>query len=137
MTTEDTGAPSGAGEAEASLHYVLPAAELGQDDRVIIDVQGREVAVVRRDGDLLAFSNHCPHQGGPLGEGLISGQFSLPEDGASISDLTLDCESATISCPWHGWSFDLASGAHVSEPKFRIPTYDVVERDGAIYVAIE
>lgn len=125
------------GHEEDSLHYVQSTEDLEENERVIVDVNEREVVVVRKDGELHAFSNYCPHQGGPLGEGIISGQFSLPDGGNSISDLTFDCESSTISCPWHGWSFELEGGDHVTEPKFRIPTYEVIERDGNIYLSLE
>jgi nitrite reductase (NADH) small subunit len=53
-------------------------------------VGGAPVAVVRLGERLHALDGTCPHAGGPLGEGEVA-------DG-------------TLSCPLHGWAFDLATG---------------------------
>lgn len=133
-----TGQRSTAGDGSAeALHYVLPADELEEGERVIIDVNEREVVVARNDGDLYAFANYCPHQGGPLGEGSLSGWLDLSEGGGSVADLSYDESQCVISCPWHGWGFDIESGDHVTQPKYRIPTYDVIVRDGEIYLSLE
>jgi nitrite reductase/ring-hydroxylating ferredoxin subunit len=50
----------------------------------------RWYALANIDGDLVALDNNCPHMGGPLGRGTLSG-----------SELT---------CPWHGWRWDVRSG---------------------------
>ena len=42
------------------------------------------------EGQYAALENHCPHQGGPLGEGSI--------------------ENGMLRCPWHGWDFDPITG---------------------------
>ncbi len=48
------------------------------------------------NGKWAAMDNHCPHQGGPLGEGSI-------EEGTD--------GKCWIRCPWHGWDFDPLTGA--------------------------
>lgn len=50
----------------------------------------RELALANVDGTFHACDNVCPHQGGPLGEGMLDGKF--------------------ITCPWHGWRFDVTCG---------------------------
>lgn len=122
---------------QTDLHFVVPADELGEGERVLIDVNEREVAVVRHDGDLHAFSNHCPHQGGPVGEGQLSGRFVLSEDGEGVSDLQYDDSDRIVSCPWHGWEFDLKSGDHISDPKYKLPQYEVVVRGGDVYLSMD
>jgi nitrite reductase/ring-hydroxylating ferredoxin subunit len=66
---------------------------------------GERVAVFRYDGKVSAISNVCQHQNGPLGEGRIL-------DGC-------------VTCPWHGFQYDPATGA--SPPPFteRVPTFRV------------
>jgi nitrite reductase/ring-hydroxylating ferredoxin subunit/DMSO/TMAO reductase YedYZ heme-binding membrane subunit len=66
---------------------------------------GERVAVFRYDGKVSALSNVCQHQNGPLGEGWIL-------DGC-------------VTCPWHGFQYDPATGA--SPPPFteRVPTFRV------------
>lgn len=75
------------------------------------------------DGQWAAMDNHCPHQGGPLGEGTI--------------ERGLD-DKCWIRCPWHGWDFDPLTGAppggHEDSGQ---KTYPVEIRDGEIFIGIE
>ena len=75
------------------------------------------------DGRWAAMDNHCPHQGGPLGEGSIE----LGEGG-----------QCWIRCPWHGWDFDpltgLSPGGHEDTGQ---TLYPVEIRDGEIFVGLE
>ncbi len=70
-----------------------------------------------------AMDNHCPHQGGPLGEGSIE----TGVDG-----------KCWIRCPWHGWDFDPITGAppggHEDTGQ---KTYPVDVRDGEVFVGLE
>ena len=75
------------------------------------------------DGQWAAMDNHCPHQGGPLGEGTI-------ERGES--------GKCWIRCPWHGWDFDPLTGAppggHEDTGQ---TTYPVEVRDGEVFIGLE
>ncbi|MEO1680840.1 MAG: thiamine pyrophosphate-binding protein [Pseudomonadota bacterium] len=75
------------------------------------------------EGQWAAMDNHCPHQGGPLGEGSI-------EEGVE--------GKCWIRCPWHGWDFDPLTGAppggHEDTGQ---KTYPVEVREGEIYVGLE
>ncbi len=75
------------------------------------------VALANIEGKLGALCNHCPHQGGPLGEGTI-------EDGV-------------LRCPWHGWDFDPLSGESKDGHADRVPIYQCETREDGVYVAIE
>jgi nitrite reductase/ring-hydroxylating ferredoxin subunit len=59
--------------------------------RAVVEAGDREIVVLRVDGALHAFDNACPHQGNPLVEGEILGDV--------------------LECAYHGWRFDLATGA--------------------------
>ena len=48
------------------------------------------VALFNVDGAVYALDGVCPHAGGPLGEGTLRGN--------------------TVTCPWHGWQFDVSTG---------------------------
>ncbi|QLG61147.1 Rieske (2Fe-2S) protein [Halorarum salinum] len=105
-------------------------------DRIIVDVEGREIAVFAVDGEFHAVSNYCVHQGGPVCEGMLSGGLSV-EDPANADDraeLDYSYADRLVSCPWHGWEFDVVTGEHLARPKYRLPTYDVVVDDGAVYL---
>jgi nitrite reductase (NADH) small subunit len=53
---------------------------------------GRVIALFNVDGTFHALDGVCPHAGGPLGQGLLTGNV--------------------VTCPWHGWQFDVTSGRH-------------------------
>src|SRR5262249_11747715 len=48
---------------------------------------------------------------------------------------TFDHDDMHIVCPWHGYEFHLADGTHVIDRRLRLQKFDVIERDGAVYVA--
>jgi len=64
---------------------------------------GERVAVFLHDGKLSAISNACAHQNGPLGEGRI-----------------IDC---LVTCPWHGFQYDVRTGRSPAPFTEKIPTY--------------
>lgn len=118
---------------EDNLHHVSTAAALDPGERVVVDIDGMEVALFNVDGEYHAMANYCVHQGGPVAEGLISGTVSceMAEDGW---DLFYDKEDQFVACPWHGWQFEIETGKHKSSTDHRIPTFDVVNLDGELYV---
>ncbi|HVW85645.1 MAG TPA: Rieske (2Fe-2S) protein [Bryobacteraceae bacterium] len=67
-------------------------------------------------GDVRALSGVCPHQGGPLGEGALNGD--------------------QVTCPWHAWEFDSATGACAFNERLTIPTYPVRVEGEEIWVEI-
>src|SRR5665213_1777696 len=74
-------------------------------------------ALCNVNGEVRALSGTCPHQGGPLGEGILNGD--------------------TISCPWHMWEFSSATGACVFNERVTIPTYPVRVEGSDILVDIQ
>ena len=47
---------------------------------------------------------------------------------------TYDDDDPHIVCPWHGWEYRLLTGECAPDPSLRLKSYEVVERDGGIYV---
>src|SRR4051795_9215301 len=91
MTSVDPNAGLTDLTAEGAQWHRLPAADLPDEGRVrTVVVDGRPLAVSRCGGQLGALDNHCPHQGGPLGEGSI--------------------ENGWLRCPWHGYDYDPTTG---------------------------
>jgi nitrite reductase (NADH) small subunit len=92
----------------------------GESRAVYVDRQA--IGIVRWRGRVFAARGICPHQLGPLCEGLVRSKLrSVGSSGV----LELDRESPVIVCPWHGWEFDLATGRMIAEGSLRIRTYDV------------
>lgn len=81
--------------------------------RVTID--GHRIAVFRTDDAVHALAADCPHAGGPLQDGLVA-------DGC-------------VTCPLHGWRFELSSGSPLSGAE-GVRAYDVAVRDGRLLIAI-
>jgi len=65
----------------------------------------RRIALYHTTTGFFASENTCPHRGGPLGEGDIIG--------------------GEIVCPWHLWSFEIATGFCVGNPEIKIGTHEV------------
>ena len=70
----------------------------------------RVVALFNVGGKFFALDGVCPHQGGPLGEGELSGYV--------------------VTCPWHAWRFRVSDGTWADNPRIKIPAFAVrVEGD--------
>lgn len=114
------------------LHRVVAEDDLGEGERVLIEIKGREVGVFNIHGEYYAVGSHCPHMGGPCAEGLLTGLFAIDESG----EMTYSREGEILTCPWHGWEFDITTGDHLGGSKTRLLTYDVIVRDGDVYVVM-
>jgi nitrite reductase/ring-hydroxylating ferredoxin subunit len=79
-----------------------------------VSAGGKAVAVFRVGGALHAMDGVCPHRGGPLGEGAVA-------DGI-------------VTCPWHGWRFEVATGKCVNVPGKVQACLPVREESGEIVV---
>jgi len=113
-------------------HRVALAAELaGDGDRVVVDVEGQEIGVFRVNGELHALPNFCPHQAAPLCEGELTGRMVVGDDGW---EWRYEQEGEIVTCPWHGWKFDVTTGDNIKDDRYAVPTYDVREEGGAVYV---
>ena len=76
-------------------------------------VDGRRLAVFRTRDGFRALEGACPHQGGPLTDGIVADRC--------------------VTCPLHGWRFDLETG-RATNADARVRTYAVEERDGELWL---
>lgn len=89
---------------------VAKSGDIPDGEGRVCSAGGIEVAVFHVDGNYYALDNTCIHRGGPLGDGV--------------------CHDSTVTCPWHGWQFDVKSGACRNMPGESVDTYEVrVEGD--------
>ena len=70
-----------------------------------VEFEGRVYALFNVDGQISAIDGICPHQGGPLADGPLEG--------------------TTVTCPWHGWQFDVRTGKTPLGPKIKQTVYEV------------
>ena len=88
-------------------------------DGEIIEVKAGQdlIALARVDGEWFALSNTCAHAGGPIGDGSLSAH--------------------TVTCPYHGWTYDVRTGQCGVDESVVLETFPVKVIDGAVYVGPE
>ena len=99
---------------ETEWHRIEEVPDEGRVFTRIVD--GRSVALTRCGGRLGALDNHCPHQGGPLGEGSI--------------------ENGWLRCPWHGYDYDPTTGTPPEGFSDAPHAFEVREDGDGVYVAL-
>lgn len=103
-------------------HVVATTDEIEPGGRKVVVVEDREIVIFNLAGDYVGLLNRCPHQGGRLCDGVVTGHITSREPGT----VTYSRPGEIIRCPWHGWFFDLRTGQSWGEPE-RVKTrhYDV------------
>lgn len=113
-------------ELEDDEHVVSRADELGEGERIIALLNGKEIGVFNIGGELQAYPNWCAHQGGPLCEGMLSGTVEGEFDRDSLeTELEWCREGEILSCPWHGWEFDATTGECLVEDGYQLRSIPV------------
>lgn len=97
-----------------TLTKVAKVSEVPPGTGKVVDVEGTAVAVFNCEGRFYAMANTCTHRGGPLGEGSLAG--------------------TTVTCPWHGWQYDVTSGACHTNPAGAVKTFDVKVEGDELFV---
>jgi len=77
-------------------------------------IDGKTVALANVDGKFYAIDNVCLHHGGPLGGGVLNGR--------------------AVTCPWHGWEYDVTSGKMTQNPAVGVNCYKLEIRGEDIFV---
>lgn len=76
---------------------------------------GEKILVVANvDGEIFALDGICAHQGGPLGTGVLNG--------------------CVLTCPWHGWQYDVRTGQQLVSQSISQTVYRARESGGTIQV---
>jgi nitrite reductase/ring-hydroxylating ferredoxin subunit len=110
--------------------FVCAASELEPGEKVIRDVGGRSVGVFNVEGEFYALHNRCPHRGGALCLGPVTGTTVGDDDFRYVYGR----EGRIVRCAWHGWEFEIETGRALVDPKVRAKTYPVIVEDGDVYV---
>ena len=95
----------------------VSASEIPANQGKTIDVQGTSIAVFNVKGQFCAIANACPHRGGPLGEG--------------------DIEGVLVTCPWHGWQFDVTTGVSPVNPAAKVKKFNCQVQNSDVLVEVE
>ena len=86
-------------------HRIAGTEEIPRGEGREIVVVGRIIAVFNIGGVFHAMDGMCPHAGGPLGKGVL--------------------HDNVVTCPWHGWQFDVTTGRHCLNAQLQHPTFPV------------
>lgn len=70
-----------------------------------VPVDGRMVAVFRKQDEFFAIDDLCPHMGASLAEGFV--------------------ENDTVTCPWHAWRFCIKDGTWEDNPRVKVDAFEV------------
>ncbi len=119
--------------------FVAGEGEIAEGGRKVVEIGGIEVGVFRNNGEYFAWRNQCPHQGGPVCQGVMAKKVEERLDAERKSSgihYAAGSASQNIVCPWHGYEFDMRTGRHVGLATLQLRGYPVKIRDGAIYVVV-
>jgi len=104
--------PAALGAAEGRWHDVLAQAEVPATGARRVERDGKGVFVANGDAGVVVYDSRCPHQG-----------TDIPE---------LGIEGDRLTCPKHGWAFDIGSGACVKNGDAPLRRYEARIEDGRV-----
>ena len=113
-------------------HLVCEADALAPGDRIVRDFDNLSVGVFNVHGRFYALHNRCPHRGGALCLGPVTGTASTDAGFRFVYER----EGELLRCAWHGWEFEIASGRSLVDERIRAKTFPVEVEDGNVYVLV-
>ena len=95
---------------------VADTGELKPGEGKVVQADGKNLALFNVDGSFYALDNTCLHRGGPLGEG--------------------ELEEKVVTCPWHGWQYDVSTGVNTNNPAVKVACFPVSVDGTSVYVEV-
>ncbi len=90
--------------------------EVADGGSKIVNLAGRSVALFRIKNQYFAIANACLHRAGPLGEGEV--------------------RNYEVTCPWHGWRYNLLDGSFSMIPTLKVKTFKVKATIEGVFVEL-
>ncbi len=106
--------PRPAGDLPPGFEPLVRLDEVPPGGVIEVRLGGRPVVIARTDEGVFCISAVCAHAGGPLGDGTLEG--------------------TALTCPYHGWSYDVRDGSCLVDPSVSIHTFPCVVADGVVCV---
>jgi len=100
-----------------TLMKAISTHEIPNNQGKVVEINGTTIALFNVNGQFCAIANTCPHRGGPLGEG--------------------DLEGSVVTCPWHGWQFDVTTGKSPVNPAASVKTFPCKIEGSDVFVEID
>jgi nitrite reductase/ring-hydroxylating ferredoxin subunit len=102
--------------AVGRLVTVARADEIPPGSARVVRAGEVELALYNVDGDFHATQSQCLHLKGPLGDG--------------------ELEGPVVTCPWHGWQYDVRTGENEFDRALQLQSFEVVVEDGDVKVLL-
>ena len=119
---------------DADERRTWPVAKVGEiapGERKIVEVAGRSIGIFNVKGRIIAALNVCPHELAPVCLGRVGGT-TLP---SAPGEFRWGREGEILTCPWHGWEFDLLTGKGLAD-KRRLRLYPVSIEDDTVFITM-
>ena len=100
---------------------VLKIEELPDKSSKIVQVGNKKIALFNYNNQITAIGNACLHRGGPLGLGEVKACY----------------DGHYVSCPWHGWEYNIATGSAAPGYKDQQAVFEVLIKEGEIWIKNE
>ncbi len=100
----------------ATFTKAAKTSEIPPNSGKALSVNGKAIAVFNVEGAFYALDNTCLHRGGPLGEGELDG--------------------TSVTCPWHGWQYDVTTGKTLETPDQGVEKYEVKVEGEDLLIAL-
>ncbi len=108
-TAQSTAAPRSDG-----YQFAAEESEVGEREGLAVELEGRDFALFRVQGEVVAIDGACPHEGAPLAQGAI--------------------DNGVVTCPWHGWTFNACTGCSLAPGGNDVRRYPTLVEDGRVYI---
>lgn len=95
---------------------VADPAEIPEGEGREFVVGSRIVAVFRTATGWAAIDGICSHAGGPIAQGKVNGNV--------------------VTCPWHGWQYDLSTGHHCLNSRIQQSCFQIEEIGSDLFVTV-
>lgn len=110
----------------------IGTADLQPGQRRLIQVDGKSIGLFNVAGEYFALHNRCPHMGGNLCQGPVTGT-AVP---TNETQFVYGMAGEIIRCGWHGWEFEIKTGQCLVDPKMRARRYEITQENGRLFIHI-
>ena len=97
-----------------------------------VKVGGRDLLVIRWDGEVYALRNICPHMSFPMTGGRVAARTTAEE----VGEMAQADDQPVLECPYHNFPYDLRTGVCIADPTMRVRAYKVLVRGHQAFVEV-
>lgn len=114
-------------------HHICAVQDIPPGEKRTFQVKQIPLLVIHaRNGNFYAVYRFCPHQRSDLATGILGGMTQAEQPGVAFEYIR---EDEILRCPWHGFSFDVTTGACLTVPEqLRVRTYSLLVEDQELYL---